>query len=69
MVAQVDGELREVTGTAPEPVTPRQEQGRAQTLEDLIALGRRRGHKRPELWAKAVIRARNEKMLRLQSAL
>ena len=69
VVAQVDGELREVTGTAPETVTPRQEQGRAQTLEDLIALGRRRGHKRPELWAKAVIRARNEKMLRLQSAL
>jgi superfamily II DNA or RNA helicase len=67
VVAQVDGELREVTGTAPEPVTTRQEHGRAQTLEDLIALGRRRGHKRPELWARHVYRARLAKDARRQA--
>lgn len=36
----------------------RQAQGRAQTLDDLIAIGRSRSMKRPELWARAVITGR-----------
>jgi superfamily II DNA or RNA helicase len=39
----------------------RQEQGKAQSEQDLIALGRSRGMRRPELWAKYVIRARHAK--------
>jgi superfamily II DNA or RNA helicase len=59
VVQQIDGELREVAaGEAPPPAQQRQEQGRTKTLEDLIALGRKRGHKRPELWARHVYQAR-----------
>lgn len=36
-------------------------QGRAQTESDLVAEGRRRGMKRPELWARHVLRAREAK--------
>ena len=67
VVAQVDGELREVSGQPAEPVAPRQDQGRAKTLEDLVDLGRRRGHKRPELWARHVYHARLAKEARRQA--
>ena len=37
------------------------EQGAAKTLEDLIELGRQRGHKNPEAWAGHVYTARLRK--------
>jgi superfamily II DNA or RNA helicase len=57
---EVDGELQELD---PETLKreARREQGKAQTLADLIALGRARGHKRPELWARHVYMARMKK--------
>ena len=56
-VEHVDGELQEID-LATAVRMRRQEQGRAQTEADLVALGRSRGMKRPELWARHVMRAR-----------
>lgn len=39
------------------------EQGKAATLEQLIEIGRKRGYKRPELWAKHILNARQAKKL------
>lgn len=39
----------------------RQEQGRAQSFEDLVRLGRSRGYKNPAYWAAQVMRGRNRK--------
>ena len=39
----------------------RQEQGRAQSFEDLVRLGRSRGYKNPSYWAAKVMRGRNRK--------
>jgi hypothetical protein len=39
----------------------KREQGRSQTEADLIRIGRARGMKRPELWARHVLRARAAK--------
>ena len=50
---QVDGELVELAARQ-----RRREQGGAQSLEDLIALGRRRGYKKPRGWAERVYQAR-----------
>jgi hypothetical protein len=36
----------------------KQEQGSAQTLDDLIALGRARGYRSPDVWAKHVWNSR-----------
>jgi DNA repair protein RadD len=57
---EVEGELQAVDLTAAR-VEQRREQGRAQTEADLVALGRARGMKRPELWARHVVRARMAK--------
>jgi superfamily II DNA or RNA helicase len=38
----------------------RQEQGRAQSFEDLVKLGRQRGYKNPAFWAAKVMRGRNK---------
>lgn len=66
-VEQRDGELVEV-----DAATLRHqrlvEQGRATTEEDLVALGRSRGMKRPELWARHIIIARTEKAARRKGA-
>jgi hypothetical protein len=43
------------------PPDPRREQGQAQTVEDLIAIGKRRGMKNPRGWARHVIAARQSK--------
>jgi superfamily II DNA or RNA helicase len=51
----VDGELQEIA------VTKRREQGTAQSLQDLIALGQSRGYKNPVAWAKYVLAARQTK--------
>lgn len=61
VVEQVDGELAEVDLNAAkkaEKVKARQQQGRAQTLQELIALGYARKVRRPELWARAVMTGR-----------
>ena len=62
-IEQKEGELVEV-----DPATLRrnrmQSQGRCQTLEDLAEEGKRRGYKRPNLWAKYVFNARQAKLVR-----
>lgn len=45
-------------------VERKQAQGRAQTLEELIAEGKRRGIRRPELWSRHILRAREAKAQR-----
>ena len=61
-VEQVDGELVEI---ALDPIEVRQlrrvEQKKASTLDDLIALGRARGYKKPEAWAHHVFAARQKR--------
>lgn len=56
MVAEQAGELAEVTVMA-----RKKEQGRAQTLDDLIAVGRSRGMANPHGWARHIIAAREAK--------
>lgn len=63
-VEQVSGELEEVDKTSAVRAR-RQEQGQAQTEQDLVAIGKSRGMKRPELWARHVLRARHAKDVRL----
>jgi hypothetical protein len=53
---QVEGELVELAMRA-----KRREQGGAQNLQDLIALGHQRGYKNPAAWAKHVLAARQTK--------
>jgi hypothetical protein len=56
----VDGELEELK--AREAIRGRKrEQGTAQTLEDLIRVGKARGMKNPYGWANNVFKARNSK--------
>jgi hypothetical protein len=50
---QVDGELVEMAARE-----RKREQGSAQSLQDLIELGRRRGYKKPRGWAERVYQAR-----------
>jgi superfamily II DNA or RNA helicase len=52
----VEGELQEVMRRE-----AKREQGRAQTLEDLIQIGKRRGMKNPRGWARHVMAARQTK--------
>ena len=52
----VDGELVEVQRRE-----AKREQGQAQTVEDLIAIGKRRGMKNPRGWARHVLAARQAK--------
>jgi superfamily II DNA or RNA helicase len=52
----VDGELVEVQRRE-----AKREQGQAQTLEDLIQIGKRRGMKNPRGWARHVLAARQAK--------
>jgi DNA repair protein RadD len=56
-VEHVDGELQEVDPREAVRMR-RQEQGKAKLEAELVALGRSRGMKRPELWARHVMRAR-----------
>jgi superfamily II DNA or RNA helicase len=51
----VEGELQELQRQQ------RREQGNAQTLQQLIALGQQRGYKNPVAWAKHVLAARQTK--------
>lgn len=63
VIEEVDGELQAVDLQA-QRVEQRREQGRAQSEQDLVAIGRARGIKRPELWARHVLRARHAKEMR-----
>lgn len=56
-IKEVDGELEELRITAVKKEA-RQEQGKAGTFEHLVEIGRRRGYKSPEFWAKQVMRGR-----------
>jgi superfamily II DNA or RNA helicase len=62
-IDEVDGELKEITEAAKAQAIKQRkmEQGRSQTESDLIRIGRARGMKRPELWARHVLRARAAK--------
>lgn len=62
-IEEVDGELQEITAEAKAAAIKARklEQGRSQTEADLIRIGRARGMKRPELWARHVLRARAAK--------
>jgi len=62
-INEVDGELQEITAAAKaEAVQDRKrEQYRSQTFEDLVRIGKARGMRRAELWAKHVLRARAAK--------
>lgn len=57
-LVHVDGELEEVKHTG---ARFRRDQGKAQTLEDLVAVGQRRGMKNPTGWARHVLAARQTK--------
>lgn len=59
-IEQVDGTLTEIDREAVRR-EQRAQQAQAQTLDDLIRLGHLRKYKRPELWARAVYRARMAK--------
>ena len=59
-IEQREGELGEIDMAAAVRAK-RVEQGKAKTEADLVALGRARGMKRPELWARHVMRARMSK--------
>lgn len=61
-VKHVDGDLREVDIAALR-LQSRQEQGRSQSMDDLVALGKKRGYKRPYAWAAFIFRARQAKKL------
>lgn len=62
-VETVAGELVEVTKVErpPEVVARRREQGRAASLAQLVELGRARGMKNPDGWARHVMQARESK--------
>lgn len=64
-VEEVEGDLVEVD---PEIIRKRRnaEQAKAESVEDLVALGKKRGYKRPEAWAHHIMQARQAK--RLQGA-
>lgn len=61
-VQEVEGDLAEVNAELLR-LKRKQEQGTAQSLEDLIEIGRQRGYKRPHLWAKHVWNARQARKL------
>lgn len=59
-VEQLEGELQEVDRNAA-VVERKREQAKAQTLDDLVALGKARGMANPYGWAANVLKARNQK--------
>lgn len=61
-VKQVDGDLKEVDLVAMR-MQQRREQGRAQTMEELVAIGKARKYRRPYAWAAYVFRARQARKL------
>jgi hypothetical protein len=62
-VEQVAGDLKEIDKKKMQSIR-KQQQGQAQTLEDLYKLGKARGYKYPRQWAKHVFNRRQAKRLR-----
>lgn len=61
-VEQLEGELKEVDRQKAEEIRARKnEQARAKSLEDLVAIGKARNMKNPHGWAVNVMRARGQK--------
>lgn len=58
-IEQVDGKLEEIDPRAA-VIERKKEQGQAQTLGELIALGKRRGYQNPYAWASKVLNARKK---------
>ena len=58
-IKEVDGELEELRITAVKKEA-RKEQGKAGTFDQLVEIGRRRGYKSPEFWAKQVMKGRKK---------
>lgn len=65
-IDEMDGDLIEIDKDAMKTIKKgaRMEQGRAETLDDLIALGRRKGYKSPSAWAARVLAGRMMKNAR-----
>jgi len=65
-IDEIDGELVEMDKNAIAAVKKdaRKEQGKATTLDDLIAIGKKRGYKSPSAWASRVIAGRMMKNAR-----
>ena len=59
-VDEVEGELEEISKTEA-ALLRKSEQGSAATLDALVALGERRGYKRPFMWAKYVYNSRKRR--------
>lgn len=59
-VEELEGELMEITRQAAK-VEARREQGKAQTLDDLIRIGTLRGYKNPKFWARKIIEGRQHR--------
>ena len=62
-IQQVDGELSEIDKSKFQRMK-RKEQGKAQTLAELIELGKQRGYKKPYAWAKHIFNARQARKIR-----
>lgn len=65
-VNAVEGDLREISAKNAQIVRYK-EQSRAFSFEELVAIGRKRGYRRPQLWAKHVLNARQAKFLRQEA--
>lgn len=61
-VEQVEGELVEADVEAIRRMRNR-EQGSAQTYQELVALARKRGYKKPEAWSSLILKARQAKRM------
>lgn len=59
-VEELEGELQEVERNAAK-IERKRDQAKANSVEDLVALGRARGMKNPQGWAKHIIEARERK--------
>ncbi|MCV6548012.1 MAG: hypothetical protein OIF56_12170 [Cohaesibacter sp.] len=66
-IKEIDGELEELDVKGKRRAA-NQEQAQAQTLADLVELGRKRGYKSPEKWAAHIWTARQAKQNQRMSA-
>ena len=57
-IKEVEGELSEIQAVQ-QKKEARMEVGKARSLEDLIAIGKKRGYKNPVFWAKKIMAGRN----------
>lgn len=61
-IEEIEGDLKEITAEElqrrREIKNRRSEQGQSKTYEDLVALGKRKGYKSPEKWARIIVQSR-----------